>query len=110
MPVYHHLETIPLDHFVLHTGTMSIVRHMDIYKGAWVRDGKTDTSMVELDPVMQETLLFDQLLSRTFKDWNSDGGHFEYFVCIFRTKSGGGEAVYFKYWGESPFWTTEQMC
>lgn len=110
MPVYHHLTEIKGDHFVLHTGTMSVINYCSIYKGAYVRDMKTDTSLIPLPQEMKDNILFDKLQRRAWHTENVQGRYFEWFQCVFDTKDGDGEIVWFKYHAPNPFYTREQMC
>lgn len=104
MPVYHHYNGIPSQHFVLHTGTMTIVRERDIFKGAWIRDGKSDESIAPLSQEQKDNLLFDQL-----QNFYADP-HPEWFYVVFKTKDGRGECIQFRYFCRSPYYTTAPMC
>jgi hypothetical protein len=107
MPVYHHLEHDSDQHFILHTGTMSIVRHQYIFKGAWVRDLKSDTT-VPMGDAQAENIMFDQFKSHS-TTWGS-AGHPEWFNAVFGTKDGQLAWVQFKYSCASPYCTSDQMC
>ena len=109
MPVYHHHAGSPRDHFVLHTGTMTLVHHRGIFKGAFVRDGKTDGSLSPGSQEMKDLLLFDQLRRDTTKGWTADGSP-AWFCAVFATKNGREQWVQFKYHSRSPYFTTAPMC
>ncbi len=107
MPVYHHCVGIRGQHFKVHTGTMTIVTQRTIFKGAWVRDGKSDTSIAPLSQAQKENILFDQV-RRFTTGWGNQNPP-EWFYVVFGAKDDREHWVQFKFYCHSPYFTAEPM-